>query len=127
MPPFGMVMPPFIPPFPMCMIPPVGVPLPNNPNIPPSIPMPIMPPPQQQITSQIKPPLHQPPVTFPAYQGKKNNSVTETKPILINSPALPHVKNSDLSTRLLGSRTRIVCPEENVSLVIFKLKLNFYK
>ena len=92
------------------------------------IPMPVNMPrgmPQIPMPSQIPiplptplPPQKPPQAMFPAYQQEKNVLVKTESPNLQDSKdgLLPSGSGGNVSLKSLGSRTRIVCPDENVSL-----------
>lgn len=102
----GMPMAPYNIPMPMN---PYGIPMPHmRPHVVSHLPtMPQYVPPALIPTPATASP-HQPPLaTFPAYQDKSNNGSSAT--------VSTHV--DPIHSKSLGARTRIVHPEENISLV----------
>ncbi|KAI1733175.1 BUB3-interacting and GLEBS motif-containing protein [Ditylenchus destructor] len=129
-PPFGMMpfggMPPMpgmmphmpygaFPPMPMSLpmrmpMMPAQIPMPRQMSTPMSVPLPSQAPPSTSIPTP-RPPQPAAP-TFPAYQGKNNSVETPNPP----NPVDISSSSANAGLKSLGSKTRIVCPDENVSL-----------
>lgn len=88
--------------------------MPGQINMPSQIPIP--------LPTQL-PPQKPPQAMFPAYQQEKNVLVKTESPNLQDSKEsllpgnIPSGSGGNVPLKSLGSRTRIVCPDENVSLV----------
>jgi hypothetical protein len=117
--PYGMMMPPYGVPMPSYMptgVPmptgPVPIPLPTRPPTTASIPVPPMSIPMPPIIAQPQPP---PSATFPAYQN-----VAKQESVEVGSSGGVNLNgngdNAGGAVKPLTSRTKIVCPDENISL-----------
>lgn len=84
--------------------------MPRQMSTPLSMPLPTQAPPNTSIPTP-RPPQPAAP-TFPAYQGKSNSVETPNPP-----PVDVSSSNTNAGLKSLGSKTRIICPDENVSLV----------
>lgn len=108
----------------------MGAQMPMSSNMPQGM-MPPIPMPSQipiPLPTQL-PPQKIPQPMFPAYQQEKNVLVKSESPTLQDSKegillaSAASGSGGGFPLKSLGSRTRIVCPDENVSLVIF---LNYF-